>query len=546
MCKDHKDRTVHKKLRKRFGASLHDGSIAHKEDHKKWTRRDFLFSSGLFALGSTFPIGNKILRAFQPKGLLNALNAEGCDRILVLIRLDGGNDGLNTIIPRGNDNYYNIRPTLAITEPNLWALSDDFGMPNEMYALNPMWQEGRMKVIHNVGYTEPDFSHFRSSDIWATASASDEIIHTGWIGRKLNHEFPAYLEAPPVVPPALQIGVSTNLIFRAEHGNMALAISNPTEFYQIASTGDLYSSAQLGTCAADTELAFLRQTANNAFRYSETIREAYSVGSNYIEHPNNDLSEQLAIVARLINGGLGTRIYMVSISGFDTHADQYPAHNTLLNYLAAGVKSFYDDLDISGLSDNVLTMTFSEFGRTIFENGSEGTDHGTGTPIMLFGGTNIGGGFYGEPPLLTNVDPNEDPDFSIDFRSVYATILQDWLCTPPEVTDFIIGNPIDTINGLVPAGTTPIGSNETAALLGHQPANANGLIAIKYSIFRRGTVRILILDQAGHTLRTVMNEFKERGSYILQLDPASLLLPPGNYVYRLETGGKAYSRAIYW
>jgi len=546
MCEKHKEPTAHKKVKQRYGASINHGE-AHKKDHRKWSRRDFLVNSGLVTLGSGLMLGSSPVSAFQPSPLMASLNASGCDRTLVLIRLEGGNDGLNTIVHRGNDEYYNIRPTLAVQEADLWALNDDFGMPNEMQALESFWGDGRMKVIHNVGYPDQDYSHFRSSDIWASASDTDDYVNSGWFGRYLDNEFPAFLTAPPTIPPALQIGVSTNLVFRADYGNMALAISNPTEFYQIAQTGDLYNSNNLGNCASDAELAFLRQTANNAFRYSETIKVAYNAGSNEANYPDSDLSEQLAIVARLIKGSLGTKIYMVTIGGFDTHAGQNPFHQELIAEVATSVKAFYDDMDASNLSDKVLTMTFSEFGRTIFENGSEGTDHGTGAPIMLFGGTNLGSGFIGTAPDLVNVGPYEDPAFSVDFRSVYATILQDWLCTDPTVTDYVIGQPIDTINNLVPSGNPSVGSNDTAALLGHNPAANNpGNMAIKYSILRRGTVRLRILDTSGQPLRTLINEFKERGSYTFDFNPSSYFLPPGNYLYQLDTGGKVYSRPVFW
>lgn len=546
MCEKHKEPTAHKKVKQRYGASIKHGD-AHKKDHRKWSRRDFLVNSGLVTLGSGLMLGSASVSAFQPSPLMASLSANGCDRTLVLIRLEGGNDGLNTIIQRDNDEYYNIRPTLAVQEANLWGLSTEFGMPNEMIDLESMWGDGRMKVIHNVGYPDQDYSHFRSSDIWASASDTDEYVNSGWFGRYLDNEFPAFLSAPPTVPPALQIGVSTNLVFRADYGNLALAISNPTEFYQIAQTGDLYDATNLGNCASEVELSFLRQTANNAFRYSETIRVAYNAATNEAPYPTNDLAEQLAIVARLIKGNLGTKIYMVTIGGFDTHANQNPLHQELITEVATAVKAFYNDMDASNLSNEVLTMTFSEFGRTIFENGSEGTDHGTGAPIMLFGGTDLGSGFVGTPPDLVNVGPYEDPAFSVDFRSVYATVLQDWLCTDPTVTDYVIGQPIDTINGLVPQGNPSVGSNNTAALLGHNPSTATtGAIAIKYSILRRGTVRLRILDQSGQPLRTLINEFKERGSYTFDFNPPSFYLPPGNYLYQLDTGGKIYNRPIHW
>lgn len=543
MCDDHKS-SINKKIKERFGASLKHGQ-AHEQQHRTSSRRDFLYRSGLMLAGGSMLLGNTSLSAFNPSPLLSSINDSECgDRILVLIRLKGGNDGLNTIIHRGNDEYYNIRPNIAIQENNLFALSTEFGMPNVMSDLESFWGEGMMKVVHNVGYPDANYSHFRSSDIWASASDSDELISTGWLGRLIENDYQAFLDAPPVIPPALQIGVQANMIFRAAVGNTALAISNPSEFYQIAQSGQLYDINGLSNDYNDQELKFVRNIANSAFRYSETIREAYSNGSNQVNYPQHYLSEQLAIVGRLIKGNLGTKIYMVTIGGFDTHADQIPAHPQLLNNLATAVNSFYTDLAASGHAQNVLTMTFSEFGRTIFENGSMGTDHGTGGPLLVFG-EDIGNGFFGEAPDLLTVDEYGDPLYSVDFRSVYSTMLQDWLCVDETVVDYALGNHFDKINDLVPTATPPIGANETAALLGHNPLRSNpAMVEIKYSIYVRGTVRIQLLDSAGHPLRTLVNEFKEKNSYVFTFQKEDYFLPPGQYIYKLDTGGKVYSRPI--
>jgi len=191
-----------------------------------------------------------------------------------------------------------------------------------------------------------------------------------------------------------------------------------------------------------------------------------------------------------------------------------------------------------------LTMTFSEFGRTIFENGSLGTDHGTGAPLLVFG-EDIGNNFSGTAPDLINVDEYGDPFYAVDFRSVYATMLQDWLCVDSTVVDYVMGDNFDIIENLVPTATAPIGANDTAALLGHNPdRNDPATVEIKYSIFYRGTVRIQILDSAGHPLRTLLNEFKEKNSYVLKFKKEDIFLPPGSYIYKLDTGGKVYSRPI--
>ena len=542
MCDNHPK----KNKKTKFGSTLEHGN-AHERDHKKWSRRDFLTQSGLGALGTAMMLKGLPIQAFTPTPLMVGLNNSDPDRILVLIRLKGGNDGLNMVIPRGNDEYYNIRPTLGIPETGLWGLSTDFGMPNEMQDLQSFWNDGRMKIIHNVGYPDANYSHFRSSDIWASSSDSEEYVSTGWMGRFLDNEFPAFLSAPPIVPPALQIGVKTNLIFQAHQANLALSISNPTEFYQIASSGELYNTDNLSNCAKDLELSFVRHTANSAFRYSETIREAYNNGTNTVPYTNNELSEQMAIIARLIKGNLGTRIYMVTIGGFDTHADQATQHPLLMNDLANSVSLFFQDLAEAGINNNVLAMTFSEFGRTIFENGSAGTDHGTGGPMLLIGGEELGSGFHGNAPDLLNVDMYGDPLFDVDFRSVYATILQDWLGVDSGVVSHAVGHPMSPISNLVPSANPPLGSNESAALLGHQPSSlVAGNIAIKYAMLRRGTVRLRILNQAGSPLRTLISEFKEKGSYTFEFKPSDYFLPPGDYIYKLETGGKIYSRKIRW
>jgi len=538
-------RNAHKK-QIRHGAALEHGEAHHRE-HQLWSRRDFLSASGILGAGSLL-LGNVGLRAFQPTPLMAALANGPNDRILVLIRLDGGNDGLNTIIERGNQHYYNLRPTIAIQEPNLWALSNAYGMPLATQALQPLWEDGMMKVIHNVGYPEPNYSHFRSYDIVASASDSDVVVNTGWMGRFLDNEYAAFLETPPTVPPALQIGVQTDLIFRADAANMALAVSSPQEFYQIAQTGQLYDTALLGNTPRELELAYVRQTANAAFRYAQTIKEAYSKGKNQVNYPtNNRLAEQLAIVAKLIKGNLGTRVFMVEIGGFDTHAEQLDFHLTLLQRLSEGVKAFYEDLGFDGnteLPNKVLGMTFSEFGRTIFENASLGTDHGWGTPMMLFGG-GIGNGFTGQYQDLSDPDPYGDPEFSVDFRSVYSTVLQDWMGNSPELVNFVMGQAHSTVSGLVPPIAPPKGDNHKCALLGHNPhPSLPATIEIKYSMLQNGPVRLQILDSAGHVLRTLIDAYKERGSYSFPFRASDFYLSPGVYQYRLQSGGQVFQRVL--
>ena len=537
MCEQHK---------KRLGSALEHGE-AHALEHQMWSRRDFLTATGLLGAGSLL-LGNMPIRAFQPSPLMAALANGNSDRILVLIRLDGGNDGLNTVIERGNSFYYNIRPTIAIQESNMWALNAQYGMPLSTNPLQPLWDNGMMKTILNVGYPEPNYSHFRSYDILASGSSSDQYWNTGWVGRFLDNEYPVFLETPPTVPPALQIGVESNLIFRSDEANMALAVSSPQEFYQIAQSGQLYETATLGNTPRELELAYVRQTANAAFRYASSIKDAYAKGKNQVDYPtDNYLAEQLAIVARLIKGNLGTRVFMVEIGGFDTHAEQFDYHQLLLGRLANAVKALYDDLGFGGNTEwpkKVLGMTFSEFGRTIFENDSLGTDHGWGTHMLLFGGE-IGNGVVGQYQDLSNPDPYSDPPFSVDFRSVYSTVLQDWLGNSSQLANFVMGGQaLPVIQGLVPPAPQNSGDNNACVLQGHNPGAAPDTIEIKYAMMQNGPIRLQLLDRGGQVLRTLVNEYKDRGSYVFAFKPAEWYVSPGIYQYRLQSGGQVFQREI--
>lgn len=534
---------IHKDIKKRYGSRLADGK-AHVEQHEMLSRRSFLRSTGLLTMGSLLSVNGFAIGQFKPNALINSLISDDSDRVLVLIRLNGGNDGLNTIIQRGNDEYYNIRPTLAVQESGLWALSDEIGMPNSMNALQDLWENDRMKIIHNVGYPQPNYSHFRSSDIWASASDSHEIVNTGWIGRAMEAEFGSYIETPPSVPPAIQIGIESNLIFTGNNANMALSISNPTEFYRIAQQGQLYSTNNLSDCPHESELKYARQTANNAFRYSSSIQEAYRNGTTKTDYPQNYLAEQLAIVARLIKGRLGTKVYMVTIGGFDTHSEQAGWHDELLTNIATSVKAFMDDLDADDLGDKVLGMTFSEFGRTVFENGSLGTDHGTGGPMLLFGGSDLGSGFVGTPPDLYNLDQYGDPYYDIDFRSVYASVLGAWLGIEDRVLDHVLDDQ-QLIDGLVPQANIPTGINGDKVLLGFKASTGSDAVDIHYSLSKGGITHLNLLQLNGRVYRKLIDSYKDEGSHTYRLDKQKDLVSPGSYLLEIRNNGKMYRRIIH-
>lgn len=542
MCELHNNNPIEEQPvnQNRMGSSLHDGK-EHSADHAKWSRRNFLLTTGLFTAGNALMLGNSKLQSLAASPMFAALDAAQNDRILVIINLSGGNDGLNTIIPRFNSTYYNLRPSIAVSESQLFPLSPEFGMPNTMLSLNPLFQEGKMAVVHSVAYPAQDYSHFRSTDIWKSGSDSDQYLNTGWIGRFLTQEFPAYATTPANYPVGLQVGYQSSLLFAGGDAQMGLTINNLTEFYQIAQNGQIFNTDINTDCSYGQELLFMRQTANNTVRYAQSIKDAYDNAAFGGAYPNNYLANQLALVARLIKGRLGTRVYMVEIGGFDTHANQNAYHPGLMNQLATAVKAFCDDLTQANHLQDVLTMTFSEFGRTSGENGSFGTDHGQAAPLLLFGGNTIGGlkGSFGTISPVSYYDQA----FTTDFRSVYYTILKDWFCLQPYVANAIMGREFTTIPNLLPECTPSLGSNDYAVLLGHNPSPTQlGTILIKYAILTAGQVRLQILNTAGQVRTTLVNEQLAPNSYTHAFSPAQYNLPSGEYIYRLETGGKAYSR----
>lgn len=530
---------------RRRGVDLRDPA-AHR-DHHAASRRGFLRTAGLTALGTAFGLGGG-QRAFamQDGPLMRALNDSDCgDRVLVLVRLKGGNDGLNTVIPHTNDTYFNIRPTLAYGPGERWNLDGDFAMPNELQPLRAMWQADQMRIVHNVGYPEANYSHFRSSDIWASASDSDTVERTGWLGRLLEYQYEGYAEAPPVVPPALQIGVQANLLFQGRQGNLALALSSPSEFYQVATTGQLYElGAPAGPGPSGDELRYVRSIANSAFRYAGTIREHYLAGRNEVDYADDTLSEQLGIVSRLIKGGLGTKLYLVSIDGFDTHADQAAGHPDLLRAVGDGVSTFFEDLRAAGHSERVLAMTFSEFGRTIFENGSAGTDHGTSAPVLVFG-DEVGQGYVGDPIDIDTVDQYGDPYFETDFRGLYASVLEDWLCVDPEVIDKTLGAAHARVPGVFPGGTEAAPWRGEVGLLGYQrDPNHPRIYAVKYASAEGGPLRLTLQTPQGRVVRTLVDGSVPAGSYTYTLAGDALGLRAGAYVLELAVGGRRYRRVF--
>lgn len=520
-------------------------SDIHDQEHKKWNRRSFLQALGLVG-GGTMMLGGAPLTASRPSPLASALSMAETDRILVLIRLKGGNDGLNTIVPIFDyDNYANLRPTIKINQPDLYNLSPEIGLPNFMSDLQSVWGNGAMKVVHGVGYNDQNLSHFRSSDIWASTE-EEQAVQTGWFGRHFESIYPDYLVNPPEIPAAIQIGSIGNLIFDGDNSNYAFSVANPNQLENIAQSGTLHDMTNLPPCTYGEQLQFMRGTTNTTFTYAGTIHNAYTSSSNSVAYLDAQLGNQLAIVARMIKGNLGTKVYMVTLDGFDTHAEQVGQHDVLMNDLANSVKLFFDDLAITGHDQDVLAMTISEFGRRPDENGSNGTDHGAAAPMLLFGPGLQGNGFIGNHPSLTSLDQNGNLVYNVDFREIYATVMQEWLCIEPEVVNqALLGGNYNTVDlGFVCSAlnSDEFDTSEGFTHFAMYPDNQT-IIKFKNPLTQHTVVKLY--DILGREISTLKNEMLFAGEHEINVkNEAKTRLSTGQYIYRISAGDQSYSKSI--
>lgn len=517
---------------------------AHQSEHRNWSRRNFLKNLGL-AGGASALLGGVPVSALAGSrwaGLSTGVN----DRAVVIIRLSGGNDGLNTIIPLNQyDTYANARPTLRIPQNQTWNLSDEYAMPDYMSDLQPMWEEGQMKVLHNVGYADQNLSHFRSTDIWESTSDPDVSVDSGWLGRLAMNQYPDLILNPPDHPVAIQIGASGSLTFNNEDSvNVAFSVSSPEYLEEIAQTGELYDPLDVSDCYSGEQLSFMRITVNNTFKYAEIIPEVYANASNSVTYEGR-LGEQLAILARLIKGGLQTKMYLISLGGFDTHAQQSNAHVNLLNQVASQIKLFYEDLAAGEKQDDVLTMTVSEFGRRIEENGSAGTDHGAAAPLLMFGPGLEGSGFIGDGPDLSNTDDIGNLQYETDFRSVYASVLENWLCIEPDTVDTVMGGDFTRLDLGFNCDTTPIFNPQTALpeLESEVRYLGDGSLALHYNLPYGGDVQVDVFNILGQKMQTLHSGYQFSGAQVVPFRPTNRI-PSSTYILRVTLNGKGVSKKV--
>lgn len=376
--------------------------------------------------------------AAAPNGWMQSLAATlsshptSQDRVLVVIQLTGGNDGLNTIVPHTNELYYKARPKLAISKEDVLKFNADIGLHPSMRGIASLIEDKKFCVMQGVGYPNPNRSHFESMDIWHSCQRKETRSNDGWLGRyfsQMNHptsdvptdSFGLHLGSEQLPLSLVARGVQTPSLATIEQ----LRWKGKSESSMARDAIEQTPRTKIEVDAESNLLDFVSASTTAAMQASDRLEKALASPDSSGDFPNSQLGEKLKIVSRLLLAGLKTKVYYVTLDGFDTHANQLVAHSGLMRQWSEALRSFHQRLDSAGLGERVLVLTFSEFGRRVAENASQGTDHGAAAPSFL-SGPKLENTIVGNQPSLSELDDG-DLKFHTDFRSVYATLIEDWL-----------------------------------------------------------------------------------------------------------------------
>ena len=502
-------------------------------------RRSFIKSG----TGLTIPFvlgGLKISALENP--LFNSLELED-DKVLVLVQLNGGNDGLNMICPLDQyDNLAQVRSNILLPENDLLKISDTLALHPVMGDMRSVYDNAKLNIIQGVGYPNQNRSHFRSSDIWHSGSSAEEVWEKGWLGRYFELFAPNYPTGYPNEeypdPFAITIGNTVNETCEGTAGNFSLALANANNLSALATP---INGSNSGTCHGD-KIDFLTTSIIQTNAYNATVETANDNGNNLsTKYTESKLSEGLKLVARLIAGGMGTKVYIVQLGGFDTHDSQVMAdnptmgeHAELLADLSSSICAFQDDIELMGLDQRVMGMTYSEFGRRIRSNASFGTDHGSAAPMLLFGSCVNPGVIGNNAEISVDIDEQEGVAMQYDFRSVYGSILMDWFNLDEQVVKDLLYQDFQYMP--IIKNCNPISNNQLVEVdkitLEVFPNPFFDKVDIKMEI-PGGHTRISLYDAIGHEIKVISNQKLTAGTHHLTVSLGDQ--PSGSYYIRVQT-----------
>lgn len=502
-------------------------------------RRTFIQTSSIMTLPVV--LGGVEVTAIKKSRLTELIQGDS-DKVLVLIQLNGGNDGLNTFIPIDqNDQLANLRPQIFIPENKTLKITDKNAFHPAMTGFRNMFNEGLITPIQSVGYPDQNRSHFRSTDIWVTATDSDQFVSTGWLGRYFDLNYQGFPEQYPndayKDPFAITLGSIVSETCQGPVASFSYAVESKDG---VLSLDDTISGTTENNGCYGGQLSFVKDVVRQTNVYSGQVLDAFDKGNNLVSYPDSRLAENLKIVANLISGGLGTKVYVVSLGGFDTHAGQADGtdtaigdHATLLGTLADAIQAFQKDLVALGIDKRVLGMTFSEFGRQIRGNGSFGTDHGNAAPLFIFGSCVSGSIIGSNPQIDPQTQVQEGVALQYDFRSVYATILMDWFGADSSAIENILFKDFTRLPFIAGCQTTSSETPEITlkATLQPNPAITQSRLTMESS---GDAVNIVIYDVRGSSIKTICNKRLGKGTHEINVDVSDL--SAGVYILHIREG----------
>ncbi len=550
-------------------------------------RRKFIRNLSYGGAG-TMMLGGIPIKAMSQKGLLDlAAMAESTDNVLVFIQLHGGNDTLNTLIPISQySNYYNIRSNIAIDEPgsdlsnprpnsyiNLDDTIDDdkkVGLHPEMIGIKEMYDNGLVAVVQNVGYQGMNLSHFEGRDlVFMGADGVDENAHSsGWMGRFLNATYPNYPDAYPSTthpdPLGIELSGTQSLAYHREEGiPIGLYFNSPNGFHSLINSVGLENDPKIVemNSHAGYELDYIKEFEIKSNDYADSIKKAYDAGNNLETYPdlypkscppeykNNPLSPQFKTIARLLSGGIKTRIFLCRMGGFDTHADQVERdlphlgqHAALLHHLSESVKAFYDDLGKLGVRDKVMSMTFTEFGRRAYSNDSLGTDHGTSTPVFLFGDGVVPGVYKKNADLSPENLAKHGGNLQVDtdYRNIYVDVVKNWFGASQSALDDVGWNNEFLGLGIVTGvKDIPIGKNGGPIKIFPNPVQAD--CKVEFILKGNNQYALVVFNLEGKRIY----EAKGNGQYGINHETLNAEdFKTGKYIVQVRSGGDVFTTSL--
>lgn len=483
------------------------------------------------------------------------------DSIMIIIDLFGGNDGLNTVIPLQQDEYYNLRPNIALKE------EDAIRYPNSDLYLHPalvtnvesegflgLFDKGNLAIVESVGYENYTMSHFRSSDIWSSGIVNTDPsikLLDGWLGRYFASKLDNYPFEIPEHPLGISIGGEVPLEFRSEKGHMGIALTDPNSFYNLGKGMTPFENKFQGDTNFENEFNFIHTIAEQSEIYSQEVKLAYDKGINAVKYPATGLAAKMGLISKLISGGLKTKVYHLRLSSFDSHVQQMNEplagqHPILLNQLASAISLFMKDATIQGFSKRVAGLTTSEFGRRAYDNGSRGSDHGASNVMFIFAhDDSINSHRFGET-ILADLDNNGNPRFQYDFRRLYTDFLETWFGASESDTEDIFGEPILPMGILKPrvkAGVQDfVYSNGRPGIeLYPNPVYQSGECTIRFDLKQSVQGDIKVYSTDGRVVKHIYNGMLYNGPN----DKFKITgLRTGHYMVTLTIENKRYSAPL--